>query len=198
MSISVAATAPAAGARILGFWMCTALVVGNIIGTGIFVMPAALAPYGLNAVTGWGVTALGCLFLAIVLAGLARTFSLTTAPMLTSPAFGAPAFRHVVLLDFDWWRTPRSRSASSATSDVLPGADGDAALVRRHGHYAGVVLRTDQPARRTPPAAQVLTTAEVAAAAGRGGPGAWLLVQHPGALHSTRLNPASWAQESAC
>ena len=31
--------------RELGFWMCTALVVGNTIGIGIFMMPAALAPY---------------------------------------------------------------------------------------------------------------------------------------------------------
>ena len=31
----------------LGFWMCTALVIGNTIGIGIFVLPASLAPYGL-------------------------------------------------------------------------------------------------------------------------------------------------------
>ena len=46
-------------ARILGFWMCTALVVGNIIGIGIFNMPANLAPYGLNAITGWLVNVVG-------------------------------------------------------------------------------------------------------------------------------------------
>ena len=32
--------------RELGFWMCTALVIGNTIGIGIFMMPAALAPFG--------------------------------------------------------------------------------------------------------------------------------------------------------
>ena len=39
--------------RKLGFWTCTALVVGNTIGIGIFLLPASLAPYGLNAMLGW-------------------------------------------------------------------------------------------------------------------------------------------------
>ena len=30
--------------RKIGFWTCTALVVGNTIGMGIFVLPASLAP----------------------------------------------------------------------------------------------------------------------------------------------------------
>lgn len=58
--------------RKLGFWMSTALVVGNTIGIGIFVLPASLAPFGLNALLGWGVTVLGCLVLARVFARLAR------------------------------------------------------------------------------------------------------------------------------
>jgi hypothetical protein len=66
-----AATAPA-GARALDLWMCTALVVGNVIGVGVFFLPAALAPYGLNAVTGWLITIVGCIFLAITFSGLAR------------------------------------------------------------------------------------------------------------------------------
>ncbi|QUD89324.1 amino acid permease [Phenylobacterium montanum] len=56
----------------LGFWTCTALVVGNTIGVGVFLLPAALAPFGLNAMSGWGVTAIGCLVLAQVFASLAR------------------------------------------------------------------------------------------------------------------------------
>ena len=39
--------------RKLGFWMCTALVVGNTIGIGIFLLPASLAPFGFNATIGW-------------------------------------------------------------------------------------------------------------------------------------------------
>lgn len=38
----------------IGFWTCTALVVGNVIGMGIFILPSSLAPYGFNALmAGW-------------------------------------------------------------------------------------------------------------------------------------------------
>ena len=37
----------------IGFWTCTALVVGNTIGMGIFLLPASLAPFGFNALIGW-------------------------------------------------------------------------------------------------------------------------------------------------
>lgn len=66
--------------RELGFWMCTALVVGNTIGIGIFMMPAALAPYGLNALAGWAITVVGCLFLARVFARLARLYPAADGP----------------------------------------------------------------------------------------------------------------------
>lgn len=42
--------------RQLGFWMCTALVVGNMIGVAIFILPASLAPFGFNALLGWVAT----------------------------------------------------------------------------------------------------------------------------------------------
>ena len=75
--------------RVLGLWMCTALVVGNVIGVGIFVLPAALAPYGLNALTGWLITVVGCTFLAISLSNLARAFPQDDGPYsYTKRAFG--------------------------------------------------------------------------------------------------------------
>jgi APA family basic amino acid/polyamine antiporter len=58
----------------LGFWMCTALIIGNVIGMGIFMLPASLAPYGWNAFLGWGITIVGCVFIAQVFANLARIF----------------------------------------------------------------------------------------------------------------------------
>jgi basic amino acid/polyamine antiporter, APA family len=80
--------------RALGFTMCTALLVGNTIGIGIFMLPASLAPYGLNALTAWVITAVGCLFVAWVFAGLARTFPADDGPYAyASHAFGnGPAF----------------------------------------------------------------------------------------------------------
>ena len=70
----------AAPGRELGFWMCTALVVGNTIGMGIFLLPASLAPYGFNALIGWGITAAGMIVLARVFVRLARTFPQADGP----------------------------------------------------------------------------------------------------------------------
>ena len=50
--------------RQLGFWMCLALVMGNMIGSGVFLLPASLAPYGLDSVLGWVLTAAGSLLMA--------------------------------------------------------------------------------------------------------------------------------------
>ncbi len=73
----------------LGFWMCTALVVGNVIGMGIFTLPASLAPYGLNAFVGWSITVIGCLFIAHVFANFARSLPQEDGPYgYTRRAFG--------------------------------------------------------------------------------------------------------------
>ncbi|GGL46657.1 amino acid permease [Caulobacter rhizosphaerae] len=75
--------------RALGFWMCTALVIGNMIGSGVFMLPASLAPYGWNAVFGWLLTIGGALCLAVVFAGLAREFPKAGGPYAyTQEAFG--------------------------------------------------------------------------------------------------------------
>ena len=64
----------------LGFWMCVALVVGNSIGSGVFLLPASLAPFGLNSVIAWGFTASGAIALAIVFARLSRAFPQAGGP----------------------------------------------------------------------------------------------------------------------
>lgn len=64
----------------IGFWTCTALVVGNTIGMGIFLLPASLAPYGYNAMIGWGITVVGCIALARVFARLARELAHADGP----------------------------------------------------------------------------------------------------------------------
>jgi basic amino acid/polyamine antiporter, APA family len=78
----------------LGFWMCTALVVGNTIGIGIYVLPASLAPYGFNAMVGWGITVLGMTILARVFARLAREFPAADSPYsyIESTSGRVPAF----------------------------------------------------------------------------------------------------------
>ena len=77
--------------RQLGFWMALALVVGNMIGSGIFLLPANLAPYGTNAIIGWAVTIAGSLCLASVFAALARAFPQAAGPYdYVRPALGQP------------------------------------------------------------------------------------------------------------
>jgi APA family basic amino acid/polyamine antiporter len=73
----------------MGFWMCLALVIGNMIGSGVFLLPSSLAPYGLNSVMGWVLTALGSLLLASVFSVLSRAFPEAHGPYAyTRLAFG--------------------------------------------------------------------------------------------------------------
>ena len=59
-------------AALMGPWMIGALVVGGMIGAGIFMLPANLAPLGPNAPIGWLVSAAGALALAYALARVSR------------------------------------------------------------------------------------------------------------------------------
>ena len=75
--------------RALGFWMCLALVVGNMIGSGVFMLPASLAPFGWNAIFGWLITIAGGLCLAFVFARLAGAVPQAGGPYAyTRAAFG--------------------------------------------------------------------------------------------------------------
>lgn len=60
------------GKRPFGFWTAAALVVGGMIGSGIFVLPAQLAPFGWTGVAAWVCAIAGAALLAIVLARLAH------------------------------------------------------------------------------------------------------------------------------
>src|ERR687884_12564 len=60
--------------------MCTALVVGNMIGSGVFLLPASLAPYGGMSLVGWFVSAGGAICLALVFAQLGTVLPLIGGP----------------------------------------------------------------------------------------------------------------------
>jgi APA family basic amino acid/polyamine antiporter len=91
----------------LGFWMSTALVVGNIIGMGIFMLPASLAPFGLNALLGWGVTVLGMAMIARVFARLAREYPSADGPYayIRDRLGDAPAFLSIWCYWVSLWIT---------------------------------------------------------------------------------------------
>jgi len=81
--------------------MAVALVMGNMIGSGIFLLPSSLAPYGGLSIVGWVVSAAGALMLALVFARLARLDPAAGGPYAyTRQAFGdLPAF----LVAWGYW-----------------------------------------------------------------------------------------------
>jgi len=56
----------------IGFWAATSLVVGNMIGSGVFLLPASLAAFGGISLLGWLVSATGAWLLARVFGELSR------------------------------------------------------------------------------------------------------------------------------
>jgi len=82
----------------LGFWTALALVVGNMIGSGIYLLPATLAPLGANALIGWGVTIAGAMCLAFVFARLAAKVPCAGGPY----AFADAAFGPTVGFFVAW------------------------------------------------------------------------------------------------
>jgi basic amino acid/polyamine antiporter, APA family len=102
--------------RLLGFWMSLALVIGNTIGTGVFLIPATLAPYGLNSLVAWGFTALGSILLAIVFSRLSRAFPDAGGPYAyVQLAFGPLA---AFLVAWGYWISIWVGNAGIATAAV--------------------------------------------------------------------------------
>jgi APA family basic amino acid/polyamine antiporter len=73
----------------LGFWTAVSLVLGNMIGSGVFLLPASLAAFGGLSLVGWIVSATGSVLLALVFARLARVDPAAGGPYAyTRRAFG--------------------------------------------------------------------------------------------------------------
>ncbi|MEZ4899435.1 MAG: amino acid permease [Saprospiraceae bacterium] len=56
----------------LGLWMAMALVIGNMIGSGIFFLPSSLGAYGGISILGWLFTSAGALILAFIFSRLSQ------------------------------------------------------------------------------------------------------------------------------
>ncbi|MBP3985937.1 amino acid permease [Pseudoxanthomonas helianthi] len=87
--------------KTLGLWAAIALVVGNMIGSGVFLLPASLAPYGGVSLVGWAITLAGALALALTFARLAMRWPQTGGPyVFARNAFGeVPGF----LIAWSYW-----------------------------------------------------------------------------------------------
>ncbi|MEU9479935.1 amino acid permease [Streptomyces sp. NPDC048191] len=76
-------------ARRFGLPVATALVMGNIIGGGIFLLPASIAPYGTVSLVAFGVLTVGAIALALVFGRLAARDPRTGGPYVYArEAFG--------------------------------------------------------------------------------------------------------------
>ena len=64
----------------LGMAACTAIVVGNMVGSGFYLSPAAVAPYGNLAILVWIVMGAGAICLGLTFARLARLAPATGGP----------------------------------------------------------------------------------------------------------------------
>jgi basic amino acid/polyamine antiporter, APA family len=76
--------------RELGLWMATALVIGNMVGSGIFLLPSSLAATaGPASIVAWVCTGIGAMLLALVFAHLGRAYPKTGGPYVyVRKAFG--------------------------------------------------------------------------------------------------------------
>ncbi len=102
--------------RSLGLWMCTALVVGNTIGSGVFLLPASLAPFGGISILGWLFSASGAVCLAIIFAHLA-----TQLPKIGGPyAFAREGFGDFggFLVAWSYWIAIVTANAALAAAGV--------------------------------------------------------------------------------
>ncbi|KQY84742.1 amino acid permease [Brevundimonas sp. Root1423] len=56
----------------LGWGLAALVVAGNMIGSGVYLLPATLAPVGSSSIVGWVVAGIGAVTLALVFAALGR------------------------------------------------------------------------------------------------------------------------------
>jgi APA family basic amino acid/polyamine antiporter len=104
--------------RVFGFWICLALVVGNMIGSGVYLIPGTLAPFGWNGVLGWVATIAGALCLAAVLGSLSRAFPQAGGPY----AYAREAFGPFAgfLIAWSYWASLWVGNVAVATGVVAP------------------------------------------------------------------------------
>ncbi|MHB9757833.1 amino acid permease [Streptomyces sp. BYX5S] len=103
-------------ARRFGLPIATALVMGNIIGGGIFLLPASVAPYGTISLVAFGVLTVGAIALALVFGRLAKRHPQTGGPYVYArEAFGDFAG---FLAAWSYWITTWVSNAALAVAAV--------------------------------------------------------------------------------
>jgi APA family basic amino acid/polyamine antiporter len=108
--------APTIHKRKLGLAMCVALVVGNMVGSGVFLLPSSLAPLGWNSVYGWLATIAGTLCLTVILSRLARDIGGGSGPFTYPAAAFGPGAGFVIA--WSYWITTWVTNAALALAVV--------------------------------------------------------------------------------
>ncbi|MFD0848145.1 APC family permease [Sphingosinicella xenopeptidilytica] len=117
--------------QMIGFWMTASLVVGTIIGSGIFMLPVSLAPLGRNALIGWVISGVGILCIAYGLARLSRLGGDGIQANVEKEYGPTVAF----LVAWSFWvsnwvaQAAVAIAAAAALSFVSPSLGGEAAIV---------------------------------------------------------------------
>ena len=76
----------------IGLFALTSIVIGSQVGSGVFMLPQLLAPFGIYALAGWIVSGIGALCLAMVFVGLVTRYPKTGGPhAYVQQAFGDTA-----------------------------------------------------------------------------------------------------------
>ena len=101
----------------LGLGPATALIVGSIIGVGIFNLPASLAGYGPISLIAMALTTVGALALALMFASLSRRLPADGGPY----AYARAAFGNLAGFSNAWlyWITAWSGNAAIVVGWVL-------------------------------------------------------------------------------
>lgn len=66
--------------KVLGFWTLVALIAGNMIGAGVFMLPASLAKFGNMGLVAWMLTGCGAILLALVFSRLSLRITKSGGP----------------------------------------------------------------------------------------------------------------------
>jgi APA family basic amino acid/polyamine antiporter len=92
------------------------LVVGNMIGTGIYVLPASLAEYGTISLLSWIYTSIGAIFLALTFGSLNKRFPKTGGPYV----YCKEAYGHMAgfIIAYTYWISNMVSIAGIAVASV--------------------------------------------------------------------------------
>lgn len=108
--------------RKIGLVMTSAIVVGTVIGSGIFLLPATLAPLGANAPIAWIISGIGAMCVAFALSQIVRPEGRGLQSYVEAELGAIPAFLVTFALWVGAWSAVAATgiAAAAAFSRIIP------------------------------------------------------------------------------